>query len=386
MSKLAIYKEMAEIISSTKGNLTGDKLTAYEALEQRYLAASQAEEVQKRFEAITQQLETTTEKRAISTSAKSDDVEMRNAFFNYCRTGDASELRNMNTFSTSEGGATIPVSLYNQIHTVVAGLSVVRQLPGINILATSNNVDIPFGGKTTIGYVGQAPSGSYGSLASAFSKTTLKAFKFGGIAKVSEELLNDSGIDFGAFLANRLGTDLAEWEEGEFIAGVGGASAISGLVNATVTNSDVVIPSGSFTAVGTAPLADALVDAFYSLKAGHQTNAAWVVGADLLKTMMKARNGNGELLFDVAGANGVATFLGRPVYQSSGLPAAGAASGAKLGFIADARYITIGDRKNMNLRRLDERYADTGEIGFLINKRSDIALTNADALVKLVKQ
>ena len=71
-------------------------------------------------------------------------------------------------------------------------------------------------------------------------------------------------------------------------------------------------------------------------------------------------------------------LLGRPIYHSPYAPEV--AAGAKPIMIGDFSYYWIGDRQGITFRRLNERYADTGQVGFLATKRVDGKLILPEAI------
>lgn len=72
------------------------------------------------------------------------------------------------------------------------------------------------------------------------------------------------------------------------------------------------------------------------------------------------------------------TLLGRPVYSSNAIP--GIAAGEKVIAFGDLSYYWIGDRNGITFKRLNELYADRGQIGFLATKRLDARLVLPEAV------
>ena len=59
--------------------------------------------------------------------------------------------------------------------------------------------------------------------------------------------------------------------------------------------------------------------------------------------------------------------------------------GNKTVLFGDLNFYWIGDRQGVTFKRLNERYADTGQIGFLATKRVDGKLILPEA-VKVLQQ
>ena len=72
------------------------------------------------------------------------------------------------------------------------------------------------------------------------------------------------------------------------------------------------------------------------------------------------------------------TILGKKVYTSPFMPELKA--GQKPVIFGDFTYYWIGDRQGITFRRLNERYADTGQVGFLATKRLDGKLILPEAI------
>ena len=77
------------------------------------------------------------------------------------------------------------------------------------------------------------------------------------------------------------------------------------------------------------------------------------------------------------------TILGRPIRTSSFMP--GIAAGEKVLLFGDLKNYWVADRQNRTFRRLNERYADTGQVGFLASKRLDGKLILPEA-IKVLQQ
>ena len=76
-------------------------------------------------------------------------------------------------------------------------------------------------------------------------------------------------------------------------------------------------------------------------------------------------------------------LLGKPLYTSAYMPTI--AAGARTILFGDLSYYWIGDRKGITFKRLNERYADYGQVGFLASRRVDAKLILPEA-VKVLQQ
>ena len=257
---------------------------------------------------------------------------------------------------------------------------VVRTLPGVRIIQTQSTLDIPVVATVpTAVWTDEAPSGSYDVGPTGdpvFGKATLHAYKLAKMLKVSNELLNDTPTNLEGAVAFEFANAFAYTEEDAFLTGNGsgkptGIFATSGIGNLNVTGS----VSGS-------QVTDAIINLEYSLAPNYRKNAVFVLSDALLKVVRQAKDLYGRYLWQPALVAGQPdTFGGRAVYRSQALPST--LSTGVHGGIVDARFITIGDRLPYQMLRLNELYAQYGQVGFQMTKRTDIAVTQTAAVAKL---
>jgi len=77
------------------------------------------------------------------------------------------------------------------------------------------------------------------------------------------------------------------------------------------------------------------------------------------------------------------TLLNRPLYTSSFMPKI--APSAKTVMFGDFRYYWIADRLGRQFKRLNELYAETGQVGFIGTQRVDARLVLPEA-IKVLQQ
>ena len=141
---------------------------------------------------------------------------------------------------------------------------------------------------------------------------------------------------------------------------------------------------GVTAASATAITADEVIDLFYSLEAPYRKNAIWVLNDSTVRAIRKLKDGNGQYLWQPALHEGTYdTLLGKRIYTSPYVPEITA--GAKSIVFGDFSFYWIGDRQGITFKRLNERYADTAQVGFLATKRLDGKLILPEA-IKVLKQ
>ena len=108
-----------------------------------------------------------------------------------------------------------------------------------------------------------------------------------------------------------------------------------------------------------------------------------MVNDSTVKAIRKLKDNNGQYIWQAALKDGDHdTLLGRPILTSPYMPEIG--TGTKPVMFGDLSYYWIGDRQGITFKRLNERYADVGQVGFLASKRLDGKLTLPEA-IKVLK-
>ena len=213
----------------------------------------------------------------------------------------------------------------------------------------------------------------------SFGQVSIEAHKVGTLIKVSEELLNDSAFDLEAYFTTEFARRINDKEEDAFFNG-NGTGKPTGIFNAT-GGAQTGVTTGSSTTI----TADEIIDLFYSLKAPYRKKAIWVLNDTTVKIIRKLKDGTGNYLWQPSlTAGSPDTILGRPVYTSQFVPEV--AAGNKTVAFGDFSYYWIGDRQGITFRRLNEKYADTCQVGFLATKRLDGKLVLPEAIKVLVQK
>ena len=293
------------------------------------------------------------------------------AFWNATRARDGItyEVRNaLQVGADSEGGYLCPDTFADELVKGLTAQTVVRSLAKV-INTSSGQHKIPVvasrGTASWIEEEGPIPEGD-----DIFGQQHIGAHKVGTLIKVSEELLHDSAFDLEQYFIDEFARRIGNKEEDAFLNG-DGAGKPTGILN----DAEVGVTAASATAI----TADELVDLFYSLDAPYRTNAVWLVNDSTMRAIRKLKDANGQYLWQKALHEGDhETLLGKPIFHSPFAPELGA--GKKAVAFGDFSFYWIGDRTGITFRRLNERYADTGQVGFLATKRVDGKLILPEAV------
>ena len=98
-----------------------------------------------------------------------------------------------------------------------------------------------------------------------------------------------------------------------------------------------------------------------------------------IAAIRKLKDNSGQYLWQPALHEGTFdTLLGKRIFTSPFVPEM--KSGNKSVIFGDFSFYWIGDRQGITFKRLNERYADTGQIGFIATKRLDGKLILPEAI------
>lgn len=296
----------------------------------------------------------------------------KKAFWNGMRSKYASVSNVLSEGTDSEGGYLVPDEYENTLVQALEGENVIRGRS--HVITTSNGTHkIPVvASKGEASWIDE--NGAYPEDDDTFAQVNIDAHKIGTIIKVSEELLNDSAFNLESYFAQEFGRRIGTKEEEAFINGNGSSKPTGILASAEV---------GVTTASDKAITADELIDLFYSLKGVYRRNAVWVLNDTTVKAIRKLKDNNGQYIWQPALKDGDHdTLLGRPILTTGAMPEI--AADAKPVIFGDLSYYWIGDRQGVTFKRLNERYADMGQVGFLASKRVDGKLVLPEA-IKVLK-
>jgi HK97 family phage major capsid protein len=209
----------------------------------------------------------------------------------------------------------------------------------------------------------------------AFTQLTLKAYKYSsGIVLLPWELITDSAIDITSLVGDALGTRIARAQNTHFTTGDN-----SGKPQGATGTAMTVGVTGTSLAAG--PTYANLIDLIYSVDAAYRSNAVFMFSDTTLATLRKLVDGNSRPLF-WSDANSLATgvegtLLGYRYIINNDMPALGTANAKSILFGDFSRGYLIRDVTTVQILRLNERYADTGQVAFVGHARGDGRLCDA---------
>lgn len=210
----------------------------------------------------------------------------------------------------------------------------------------------------------------------AFGSKTLKAYMYrSGYLVISLELLQDSAFDFDTLIRDALAIRFARGQNAHFTTG-NGTSQPEGVVTAATVGKTGT--TGQTTSVTT----DDLIDLEHSIDPAYRAGAAWMMNDGTFKAIKKLKDSQGRPLFLPGFTVGASdTILGYPVVINQDMPAM-AANAKSIAFGNFQNYV-IRDVMGLRITRLNERFAENGQVGFVAFQRTDGRLVSAAAPIKL---
>ena len=207
----------------------------------------------------------------------------------------------------------------------------------------------------------------------SFGQVSIGAYKLAMMIKISEELLQDSVFNIEAHIAKEFARRIGVEEENAFFNG-NGSGRPTGIFHSTGG-----APVGVTTASSTAFTLDEIMDLFYSLRTPYRNRAVFITNDATMKAIRKLKDGNGQYLWQPSIKDGTPDkILNRPIMNSAFVPTIEAE--AKIMAFGDFSYYWVADRQGRTFKRLNELFAQTGQVGFLSSQRVDGKLVLPEAI------
>lgn len=386
-------RSLLEKAETEKRNLTQEESAQYDKM---YADASDLKVRAERIETLEKEEKESLEVKGVTFAgekkkeeAKKDNEELRKVAFNkFLRGGERSlssdEVRSLQMDVNDKGGYLVaPQEFINTIlkkvddNLFLRTLGTVFQLNGAHSLGYPSLDTDP----ADADWTGEITEVSTGTI--AFGKRELTPHQLTKEVKIARKLIANATQSVESIVSDRLAYKLGVTQEKGFIVGSGSGQPL-GLFTASANG----ISTGRDVATGNATTAvtfDGLKNAKGSVKAGYRANAGWLYHRDLHTQISKLKDTtNRYLLQDSVVAGEPDMLLGHKVYESEYAPNT-FTTGQYVAIFGDFSYYHIVESMRMELQRLEELYAKTNQIGYIIRASVDgmPALEEAFARVKL---
>jgi len=312
----------------------------------------------------------TAEKQADKTAeAKKKAEAYNNAFWETMHTGMPQNA--LKEGGDGSGGYLVPDTYDDRLVQALKQKNVLRQIA--TVVPTTQKLTIPvsLGGENASWMPENEP---YTFCEAEFGEIEIDAYKLGSSILVSDELLEDGGVDLEKYIEEAFAYRIGNAEESAFIRGDGNGKPIGLIHQASVGK--VTDEIGKISA-------DDLVDMEFSLAEPYRKNAVWVMSNDAYCRLGQLRHYRGNPIW----SNGLdeempMKLFGYPVYICNHMD--DVTPGSIPVMFGDFSYYWIGDRGKRIIKRLVERYADLGQVASATTERVDAKLVLPEA-VKMLK-
>ena len=230
---------------------------------------------------------------------------------------------------------------------------------------------------TMISEIGDAPEDT--SL--AFGKREFKPHLAKKLIKISDKMLRADGMNAESIAIDAVSYIISITKEYMYLLGTGNQEPLGLFVasdKGVPTSRDI---STDMTATDFTP--DALKNTKYSLKSQYMKTAEWLFHRDAVAKIAKLKDGEGRYMFETTTtAGGIDTLLGRPLMMSEYVPNTFTAS-QYVGIFGDmSKYWTV-NALALRIKRLNELFAATSEVGFIFELEFDGMPVQAEAFSRI---
>lgn len=317
--------------------------------------------------------------------------EYRKAFSEYLRHGSATsretfqklnEYRSMNTQDKAQAGYLVDTTTLTQVtdskYSFGALYNAARKLKtqSGNPIAWAVSRE----GITRGVIVGEGEN--HGKKDTTVSNATLGAHKISSqIILVSDELLQDAYIDVAGYITQIARRRVTLGIDYYIINGKGGTTEPSGLLIQIPSNRrvEVTLPDDKTSQAYYSAVYDGFVSAIHVVDAAYRSAGTFHIACNdnTVAQLKKWKDANGNPIYvrDVT-ADWPETIFGWPLLIDNSLPDLGV-NGAVI--VGDFNALLVREAGDMVVKRFDELYAETGQVGFLAWQRFGVILEDLAA-------
>jgi len=278
------------------------------------------------------------------------------------------------------GGYLVPQEFSNELNVATAFTGEVERLAKKLNTASGGLLDYPTLNDTATDANLVTEAGAVTVQDMTFGNAQLSAYNYSSLVRVSQQLLQDSAFDLNSFLVEAMGERIARATNAAFTTGTGSSQP-----QVIVTGSAL----GNTAAGATAITADDILDLIYSIDPSYRNKPGFgLMAHDNIIAAVRA--------LGLGSANDFPIFIpsmevgqpdrifGVPVYVNNDMQSS-IATGTKTMVAADFSQFVVRNAGGIQMLRLNERFADELEVGFVSWKRSDSKVLNSAAVKHLIQ-
>jgi HK97 family phage major capsid protein len=284
--------------------------------------------------------------------------------------GRALEARAQSVGTDSAGGYTVPEGFVSELERALLAFGGPRRVG--RILRTDSGNDMPWANVDDTGNTGRllSENAAITETAVTFGSVTLAAYKYSSDSVlVSAELMSDSAFSLASEVGSMLGERIGRITAQHFTTGTGSSQPQGVSVGA----------SAGVTAAGAAAITtDELITLYHSVDPSYRNDPSfgWMMHDDIVLYVRKLKDANDQYLWQPGLQDSEPDrLLGKPVVVNNSMPAL--ATGNVTVLVGAFSKFIIRDAGNIRLFRLEERYRDNDQTGFVAFSRHDSRVIDA---------
>lgn len=355
---LSRIEEILALVELEQRPMTEEEVTELETLKAEVEEINKQEEVVEATRALKPVQEETKKDEVTEVMERSLEVRAQEEklFVEALREG------NIRALNAGTNGALIPETVAEKIVAKIKEISpLLKEAQIVNVKGNYRVIRETSATEATYVEEGQAIGGTD----STFEAVVLKSFILGALVKVSNSLINNTELDVVSYVVDRLAKAIAEKLEKEILVGTTGKIAgISKTTNVVTVNGDLSI--------------DDFIDLQCQVLARPE-DTMFILSRDTYKAVRKMKDAVGQPYLLADASKGFAeSLLGARVCVSDML------TGTTLGYLVNPKSVVVKYSKEMEIKVLNEKYADvyaTGVIGYV---EADATYENEQLVGKLV--
>lgn len=288
------------------------------------------------------------------------------------------EVRAQGVGTGSGGGYLVPEGFSGEFDRALKAFGGIRQVA--RMFPTPSGNDIPWPTVDDTANTGEllGENVAAAELDVPFGQVVLKSFKYSSkVVLVSMELLQDSFFDIGSILTELLAERIGRITNTHFTLGTGSGQPQGVVVASGLGKTGA---SGQTTTL----IQEDIIDLEHSVDPLYRPGCSYMLADSTLKAIKKLKDSTGRWLFQanneasLAAGNQGPNINGYPFTVNQDIAAMQAS--AKSVLFGNFNKYVVRDVREFALLRLQERYAEKGQVGFIAFTRHDGRAINAAAI------
>ena len=280
----------------------------------------------------------------------------------------------------SLGGFLVPQEFSNELDVATLFTGEVERLAKKLNTASGGLLDYPTVDDTGTDAILTSESSAVTTADMTFANKQLSAYNYSSLVKVSAQLLQDSAFDLNSFLVEAMGERIARATNSAFTTG-DASSKPQGIVTGSTKGAD----AGTATAIS----ADDILNLIYSIDASYRNKPSFgLMAHDNIIAAIRALGVDASNDFPIfipsLEVGQPDRVMGIPIYVNNDMDSSIATTKKTL-LAADFSKYVVRNAGGVQFLRLNERFMNELEVGFIAYKRADGAVLNSAAVKHLLQ-